>query len=52
MTKNSFGAIKTISKGFNYDKKYQEFNQKYNYLDDGKAAKRVLEEIAKRREIK
>ena len=28
-----------------YGKKYTEFNNKYNYLDDGYAAKRVIEEI-------
>lgn len=32
-------------KDFVYDKKYQEFYQKYNYLEDGNAAKRVVEVI-------
>lgn len=30
---------------FVYDKRYQEFYEKYNYLDDGKASKRVVEAI-------
>lgn len=32
-------------KNFVYDNKYQEFYQKYNYLEDGNAAKRVVETI-------
>ncbi len=28
-----------------YDDKYKTFNQKFNYLDDGKASKRVVEKI-------
>ncbi len=32
-------------KDFVYDNKYQEFYQKYNYLEDGNAAKRVVEVI-------
>lgn len=35
------------TKNFVYDKKYQEFNEKYNYLDDGQASKRVVEKIFK-----
>lgn len=34
-----------IEKEFKYDEKYKKFNEKYNYLDDGKATKRVLKEI-------
>ena len=34
-----------ISKKFSYDKKYNNFNKKFNYLDDGQATKRVLEKI-------
>ena len=28
-----------------YDEKYKKFNQIFNYLDDGKAAKRVVNKI-------
>lgn len=38
------GQIKKVSKQFTYDEKYKRFNQKYNYLDDGNAAKRVIDE--------
>ena len=34
-----------IDKNFKYDEKYKKFNEKYNYLDDGKASKRVIETI-------
>lgn len=34
--------------GFEYDEKYKRFNDKYNYLDDGAAAKRVVETVIKR----
>lgn len=40
--------IKSIKKSiekFDYDKKYKIFNDKYNYLDDGKVSNRVLERI-------
>ena len=37
--------IKTLGKGFKYSDKYKEFNEKYNYLDDGQASKRVVEKI-------
>ena len=41
--------IKEIKNIDNYSKKYKEkyekFNKKYNYLDDGNATKRVVEEI-------
>ena len=30
-----------------YNDKYKAFNQKFNYLDDGKASKRVVEKILK-----
>ena len=39
--------IKRVSKEFKFDEKYKEFNDKYNYLDDGKASERVLEEVIK-----
>ena len=37
--------IKSISNQFEYTKKYQDFNKKFNYLDDGQASKRVIERI-------
>lgn len=39
-------SIKNTKK-FKYDKKYKAFNEKYTYLDDGLATKRVVEEIIK-----
>ncbi len=39
--------IQQISKNFEYDEKYKKFNEKFNYLDDGKATKRVLEIVIK-----
>ena len=39
--------IKRCSKEFSYDEKYERFNKKYNYLDDGQASKRVIETIIK-----
>ncbi len=39
--------IKNISINFKYDKKYEKFNKKYNYLDDGQASKRVVEKLVK-----
>lgn len=41
--------ILTLEQNFVYDKKYEEFNKKFNYLDDGSASKRVVEEIIKAR---
>ena len=32
---------------FEYDEKYKRFNKKFNYLDDGQASKRVIEECIK-----
>ena len=37
--------IKEVTNNFKYDKKYKKFNEKYNYLDDGNASKRVIERI-------
>lgn len=37
--------IENISK--KYNKKYEEFNKKYNYLDDGNASERVIKVIFK-----
>lgn len=30
---------------FDFDKKYPEFNKKFNYLDDGNASRRVIEKV-------
>lgn len=47
ITKTEIELIEEIKKteNFRYDEKYKKFNEKYNYLDDGQAAKRVVEEI-------
>ena len=37
--------IKNVTKNFEYDEKYKKFNEKYNYLDDGKASERVIERV-------
>lgn len=37
--------IKLVSEDFKYDEKYKNFNQKFNYLDDGQASKRVVQKI-------
>ena len=39
--------ILRITKEFKYDEKYKKFNETFNYLDDGKASKRVVEKIIK-----
>ncbi len=39
--------IKQITKHWEYSDKYRNFNQTYNYLDDGKASQRVIERIFK-----
>ena len=36
-----------VSKEFKYDEKYKKFNEKFNYLDDGEASKRVVETVIK-----
>ncbi len=38
-------AIKKAPNDRSYDEKYEKFNAKFNYLDDGNAAKRVTEKI-------
>lgn len=39
-------SIKKVGAGgFEYDEKYEAFNRKFNCLDDGKAARRVIEEV-------
>lgn len=37
--------IDNIDTNFKYDEKYRKFNEKYNYLDDGNASKRVVEKL-------
>lgn len=37
--------IKSMSKKFEYNEKYKKFNEKFNYLDDGQASKRVVDKI-------
>lgn len=39
--------IKNIQNSFKYDEKYKAFNNKFNYLDDGKASNRVIDKILK-----
>ena len=39
--------ILRITKDFTYDEKYKKFNQTFNYLDDGNASKRVVQEVIK-----
>ena len=41
--------ILSINKEFKYDNKYKKFNDKYNYLDDGNASKRVIAKIIDKR---
>lgn len=45
--KDLIKEIESNSTNFKYDDKYTRFNKKYNYLDDGKASKRVIERIIK-----
>jgi len=47
ITKTEEDLLKAIEEtnDFKYDKKYENFNNKYNYLDDGNATKRVVEKI-------
>lgn len=49
ITKTEQELIKAIeeTKDFQYDEKYEKFNKKFNYLDDGQVAKRVVEKIMK-----
>lgn len=37
-----------LSKDFKFDEKYKKFNEKYNYLDDGKATERVVKTVFKK----
>ena len=44
--KELINEILNISLGeFKYNEKYKKFNEKYNYLDDGHAAKRVIKKV-------
>ena len=49
ITKTEADLIEAIKEtnNFEYNDKYKKFNEKYNYLDDGQATKRVVEEIIK-----
>ena len=49
ITKTEMELIAAIenTKEFEYNEKYQKFNAKYNYLDDGSATKRVIKECIK-----
>ena len=38
-------CVKNVDSWFGYDEKYQKFNQKFNYLNDGNASKRLLDVI-------
>ena len=37
--------VKRLDYSFEIDEKYRKFNDKFNYLDDGKASERVIERI-------
>lgn len=39
--------IKKLNKNFKYNKTYEEFNNKYNYLDNGVATERIVRRIIK-----
>lgn len=41
-------AIRKLDKEFKYDEKYQRFNERFNYLNDGHASQRLIEEIMRR----
>lgn len=49
ITKNENDLIQAIKEveDFRYNEKYERFNGKYNYLDDGNASKRVIEKVIK-----
>ena len=48
---NLIKEIKSTSDNFEYDNKYKKFNDKYNYLDDGNASKRVVERVIQKRGV-
>lgn len=39
--------IRLLTRQFEYTEKYKKFNEKFNYLDDGQASKRVVQKILK-----
>lgn len=41
-------AIRKLDREFKYDEKYQHFNERFNYLNDGHASQRLIEEIMRR----
>lgn len=41
-------AIRKLDREFKYDEKYQRFNKRFNYLNDGHASQRLIEEIMRR----
>lgn len=45
ITKNEKELVKEIYKKFDYNDRYKIFNNKYNYLNDGKASERVIKRI-------
>ena len=47
IVENEDDLIKEIRKDFVYDMKYQDFNNKFTYLDDGHASERVINRIFK-----
>ena len=49
ITKTEDELINAIrhTKNFEYNEKYKKFNDKFNYLDDGQAAKRTVEKFIK-----
>lgn len=53
ITKVEDELVKAIrkTKNFIYDQKYKNFNDKFNYLDDGQATKRTVEKIFKQKGV-
>ena len=51
ITKTEEELIKSIekTKNFVYNEKYKNFNERFNYLDDGQATKRTIEKIMSRK---
>lgn len=43
--KELIDQIKNTAINFKYNEKYERFNKRYNYLDDGSASKRVIQNI-------
>jgi len=50
--KDLVNEIINLSKNFKYDQKYLDFNNKYNYLDDGNASERVVEVVIEEEDLK